>query len=415
MRLGGSSISPTASPGGDIVKIAYLTSRYPAVSHTFILREVCELRKRGISIGTFSARRADRSDIQGTRAEREARTTRWLVPPPFGPVCRAFAWALLTRPSRLCQTFWAACTQHGIGFCQHLKWFAYFGEAVLLAHWLIHDQYERLHCHFGNSGSSTGMLAARLAGIPFSFTCHGSELLEPVKFCLAEKIDEARFVACVSEYGRRQLKSICSSEHLPKLHQVPCGLTDDEIPTIHEDGCPSKILCVGRLSPEKGHLVLLSALSALRDRGISFHCTLAGEGPERTRIGRRLQELGLTDSIKLVGSLSPDRVAELYQSAGVVVLASLIEGVPVVLMEALAHSRPVVATRVGGIPELIEDGVTGLLVDPDDMAGLADALSRVIQDPSWARRLGENGRAFVQQRYRLEKSVQTLIELFQNS
>ncbi len=409
------------------VRIAYLVSRYPAVSHTFILREVVALRERGVEVATFSVRRAEAQDCLDEQARREARTTRSLIPVPWGAWVRALLWAVVSRPLRTCRTLAAAVRLGGPGLRGRLKWLAYFGEAVLLARWLAAGRFDRLHCHFGNSGSSTGLLAARLAGVRYSLTCHGSELREPVKYRLADKVAQADFVACVSEYGRSLLKGICPVDHWSKLHLVRCGLPRsnaqvqraagfnprgggaaashreevNETPRLH-------ILCVARLSAEKGHLVLLDALAELRRRGVAFRCTLVGDGPERSAIETRIGALDLGEAVVLKGALPPERVAELYPSADGVVLASFSEGVPVVLMEALACGRPVVATWVGGVPELVEHGVCGLLVEPGDAKELAEALAEVLRDGALAARLGANGRAAVEREFCMNKSVSQL-------
>ena len=394
------------------MKIAYLTSMYPNVSHTFILREILALRARGVEIVTFSVRRPTAQNILGAEAAREAKATRWLVPPPARTFARALLWGLASRPLLSARTLVNAVTAPGIRLRQRIKWFYYFAEAVLLAYWLVTERCDRLHGHFGNSGSSTALLAARLAGVPFSFTCHGSELLEPDIFRLADKVAVADFVACVSEYGRAQLMRLSEPSHYHKLHVVRCGLPSPPVATPCKTNRSSEILCVARLSPEKGHLVLLEALVLLRDRNTDFHCTLVGDGPMRSTIEAKLTEWALTDRVCLTGSLPPDEVTSRYQQAGVVVLPSFSEGVPVVLMEALACARPVVATCVGGVPELIEHNTRGLLVTPSDADALADALQRVLQDPEWASRLAQAGAEFVWREFDLEVSARRLAELF---
>lgn len=409
------------------MKIAYLTSRYPDVSHTFIVREVRALRERGEEVLTFSVRRPRPENILGPEAEQEAASTRWLVPTAAGPLLWAALWAMATRPIRAMRTLAQAIFGGGMTLAQRFKWFCYFGEALLLAHWLATEQFEHLHCHFGNSGSGTGMLAARLAGIPFSMTCHGSELNEITHHRLTEKVAQAAFVACVSQYGKSQLMSASDPSHWHKLHVVRCGIPPAEedggkpSPTPDSRGLTSpncsdgafQILCVARLSPEKGHLVLLDALAELRDRGVDFHCRLAGDGRLRPKIEVRARQLGLSSLLTLTGSRTPEQVARLYRTADVVVLASFSEGVPVSLMEAMSHGIPVVATRVGGVPELVKDGHSGLLVSPGDAVALKDALLRVLEDPSSAAFLAENAVRRALTWADIDASARRLIDLLQ--
>ena len=370
------------------MKIAYITSLYPAVSHTFILREILALRRLGLDIDTFSIRRAAPADILGDDAARESCTTRWLVPPHPIPYLTAFLWAVATRPQRAVQVLRLALSRNTISFGQRLKWLFYFAEAVQLARWLNAGRHNHVHCHFGNNGANTAMLAARIADIPFSMTCHGSELNDPEGNNLGEKVRASAFTVCVSEFGRSILKGICPENQCSKLHVVRCGLdsgTDTRERTTQND--VPKLVSVGRLSPEKAQDTLLDALAILRDTDVKFHCTLVGEGPMRRSIEARAAQLDLHAHLTLTGALPPDRVAEIYGKADVIVLSSISEGVPIVLMEAMSHALPVVATRVGGIPELVDDGRTGLLVPSEDPASLADALRRVLDDPERAKEM----------------------------
>lgn len=395
------------------MRIAYLTSKYPDVSHTFILREVQALRDRGLDIATFSVRRSETGNTLGIDAEREAASTRWLLPPQPAALVSATAWAIVSRPLLTCRALARSLLWRNMSLGQRLKWVCYFGEALLLAHWLVRACCEHLHCHFGNSGSSTGMLAALLADIPFSMTCHGSELSSIRKFRLAEKIERAAFVACVSHHGKARLMHACQPKHWDKLRVVRVGMPPVAArPRIVRTAGPSRILCVARLSREKGHLVLFDALAELRDSGVDFQCTLVGDGPMRLVLEQRLVALRLTARVRLTGSLEPDRVALLYEQSDVVVLSSFSEGVPVVLMEAMAHGRPVVATRVGGVPELVQDGQNGQLVEAGDAHGLARGILRVLEDPPWAENLARHAAESVSRCFDIRESTAVLIDLF---
>jgi len=397
------------------MKIAYLTSLYPAVSHTFILREVAALRAYGSDIGTFSIRRPTPQDVLGPDAEKEAATTRWLVPPTVADLIVSLFWSVGTRPIRTWSALATAAFGRGLTIGQRCKWTCYFIEAVMLARALVGENFDHLHCHFGNNGASTGMLAAQLADLPFSMTCHGSELHEIQRHRLIEKIRQASFVACVSEYGKAKLTSVCSPEHQNKLHVVRCGV-DGQIKaaTAPPDGPPS-ILCVARMSPEKGHIVLLDALVLLRNEGIAFHCTLVGDGPLKGELESRIHALHLDNAVTLTGSLDPQRVSLAYDDAHVVVLSSFSEGVPVVLMEAMSHRRPVVATRVGGVTELVKDRLNGLLVDPGNAEALAHALKSLLEDPEWAMKLGAHGSQILSREFSIEASTRRLSGLFEQS
>lgn len=401
------------------MRIAYLASRYPAVSHTFILREVAALRGRGVEIDTFSVRRSRPDEYGGPEDENEAARTRWIVPIRVGSFLSALAWAT-TRPVRSARVLVKAVTSRDARFAGRLRWLAYFLEAVQLAHWLVKENHTHLHCHFGNSGASTGMLAAELADISFSMTCHGSELLEPERFCLVEKVRRARFVACVSRAGRARLMALCDQRFWDRLIIVRCGVPVDlaepssgRLPTAGTDAT-SRLICVGRLSREKGHLVLLEALAKLKNQGAAIRCQFVGDGPQRPEIEESIDRLQLRDVVSLTGSLTPERVAEALRVSTLFVLGSFAEGVPVVLMEAMAAGVPVVATRVGGVPELIEHGEMGLLVEPGDAAALSAAIQSMIADPERAAAMAVKARRRVMEEFDIEKSAQRLFGIFRS-
>jgi len=397
------------------MKIAYITSLYPAVSHTFILNEILALRRLGVEIGTFSINRAELKDTLGSIAESERLTTRSLLPLPVADLSRAMLWGLSHRPGMTARMLLQNVAKGG-GLKSKLKWLAYTLEGILLAHWLVLGHFDHLHCHFGNSGSNTAQIAARLAAIPFSITCHGSELNDPYGFRLPEKVREAAFTVCVSKFGRARLMHVCSRQDWPKLHVVRCGQARSEPDDFSSAsvGAP-EILCVGRLSAEKGHYVLLDAFEQLQNRNIEASLTIVGDGPMRDELESRSRQLPFPGSIRFTGSLEPSKVAEYFSRSFFVVLASFSEGVPVVLIEAFAHGRPVVATRVGGVPELVEDGASGYVVSPGDATELADAMAKMLSDPARAGRMGKIGAKRVQEAFSDLTSAQQLRDLFQQA
>ncbi len=397
------------------MKIAYVTSLYPAVSHTFILNEIAALRRLGVEIGTFSIRRARASDILGAAARDEAENTRSIL--PLNPVnaVSSLAWCAFRRFGPLADVLrrmvFAAGSLKG-----SVKWLAYTVEGIALARWIVDGGYEHLHCHFGNSGSHTAWIAARIANVPFSITCHGSELNDPLGFRLPEKARSAAFIACVSKFGRARLMHASSREYWNKYHVVRCGISETTPDPYPEPGKQEReILCVGRLSVEKGHFILLDAFEALLRKIPGVRLVLVGDGPLRSELERRCQELADPSSVTFTGSLDPAAVAERIARASLVALASFSEGVPVVLMEAFSHGRPVVATRVGGIPELVIHGQNGLLVSPGDAGELADAMGFVLSDPDEASRMGARGFAAVRAEFDETKSALGLKSLFETA
>lgn len=394
------------------MRIAYLASLYPAQSHTFIQREIAGLRKLGFHIDTYSIRRASGVDVQGVEGQADLAATRWLLPPPPVALLAALGWAATTRPLLAPRVLIEAAGRAGLGLRGRLLWCAYFVEALVLAHWMARDKVEHLHCHFGNAGSNTAYLASKLSGVPLSITFHGIDLDEPEKYRHAEKLAHARFAVCISKFGRSRLMFATPPALWSKVHIVHCGLDAPDEAAITRAPGEGHVLCVARLSVEKGHPILLDALVLLRTRGIPFQCTLVGDGPLRDELKARVKAMGLDDAVKFAGAQPPAKVAEFNQQSDVLVLASFGEGIPVVLMEAMAHARPVVATYVGGIPELVHDGVNGRLVPAGSATDLADAIAEILMDPERAREMGEAGRAEVLEHFRLDGAAERMAALF---
>jgi glycosyltransferase involved in cell wall biosynthesis len=281
------------------------------------------------------------------------------------------------------------------------------------------DGVDHVHCHFANHPAVAGFLVHRLTGIPYSFTAHGSDL-HVDRHMLCRKVAEAAFVVTISEYNRRLILHECGERFGDKVTVIHSG-----VDTSLFDGSdrPSSsdtftILSVGTLHEVKGQTVLVDACRRLADSGVNAVCRLVGSGPDRDRLERQIASSGLTGRVILEGSRTRDEVAALLREADVLAAPSVPtkagkrEGIPVVLMEAQASALPVVASDLSGIPELVEDGVTGLLVPPGDPGALARALERLAGDPELRRRLGAAGRQKVVREFELRRTAAALVDLF---
>ncbi len=394
------------------MRIAYLVSIYPAQSHTFIQREIAGLRDRGFEIMPISVHRPGPGDILGEVAVAEATVTRWLLPPPVDEVIKSLFWAVFTRPLLSLQVAWRALAKRGMGWGARVKWCGYLGEAILVAYWIHRDRIEHLHGHFGNAASNAAMLAAQLANVPWSITFHGIDLDEPERFRHTDKLATCQFAVCISKFGRSRLMHSTPPELWRKIHIIHCGLPIPEASSLPQPPGQGRILCVARLSVEKGHVVLLRALAALRERGIAFHCMLVGEGPLRAQLEQLVAELELVACVTFAGARTPDEVSEHIKTSDLLALASFGEGIPVALMEAMSHQRPVIATYVGGIPELVRDGHNGYLVPAGSVGELADAIEKLLSNPEMACAMGQRGRATVLEAFQLEVAAERLAALF---
>jgi glycosyltransferase involved in cell wall biosynthesis len=404
------------------VPIAYLCSRYPAVSHTFVLREVEALRRRGVDVRTFSVRRADAGDVLSP-ADREAqRTTTAILPPRWGRLAAAHLAALARSPRAYLATLRRAAEMASPGFRGRLWQLFYFVEAIQLWHHCARAGISHIHAHFANPGSNVALLAADFGAragrgpAAWSFTMHGpAEFYDVTANRLPEKVRAARFVACISDFCRSQLMGMVEYEHWQKLHVVHCGVDPAEFaPSEHAPAPagPVRVLNVARLTERKGHHLLLEASARVRAEGVDLRVTIVGDGPERDNLARHARELGIDSAVELAGAVGQDRIRSFYDAADLFCVPSFAEGVPVVLMEAMAMELPVVATSVMGIPELVEDGVHGRLVQPGRADALADALRALAADAEVRAAMGRRGREKVLAEFDVHGSAARLEEIF---
>lgn len=399
-----------------MTRIAYLASEYPAPSHTFIRREIQALRRAGLDVVTFSikphkgrpASEQERIDCEGTQSV--------LGQSPFAYM-QALTKAIFSRPSTTAATFRLALAHRAPG-AKALVWALFhFVEAIKLADFLSIARVARLHSHFANSGATVGMLAAYQAKIPWSMTLHGvSETDYPAGLLLADKVRRADFVACASLFMRAQAMRVTDHSDWAKLHIVRCGIDPGGLPLPSASlECPITFICVGRLSSEKGHRILLQAFSHASKHMPGVRLDLVGDGPERNQIEALVKQLGLSESVALHGALSEGTTLERIAAADVLVLPSFMEGLPLVLIEAMALGKPVIASGVAGIPELVEAGFNGILVPPSDVEALADGMVRLALNSDERLRLGQAAQHAAMKEFQIQRAVLPLIKLFSES
>jgi glycosyltransferase involved in cell wall biosynthesis len=388
-----------------VTRIGYLASEYPARSHTFIRREIAALKARGLVIVPFSVRPA-------TVASDEP------VPSILGQGwwrCIASAVAeLAASPGRVMKT-WLLALEHRPAGLRGLIW-AHFHlvEALALAGMLRRADIERLHSHFANSGATVGMLAADYLRIPWSLTLHGiSETDGSAGMLLPQKLERAEFVACASWFMRAQAMRVTPVELWSKFHVVRCGVDFTSMPPSgHRSGTgPTRFVTVGRMSSEKGQPGLLEALKDVLSRGIDSSLTIVGDGPLMAELRSQIEALGLGDHVKLEGALPETDTLAMIAQGDVFVLPSLMEGLPVVLLEAMALRKPVIAPAVAGIPELVADRDTGLLFRPGDWAQLAERMAHVASDETTREHLARRARERVEAEFDINAAVEPLAAL----
>ncbi|WP_241557964.1 glycosyltransferase family 4 protein [Falsirhodobacter deserti] len=399
--------------------IAYLTGEYPKVSHTFIQREIEMLEAAGHTILRCSVRQAPAKDVVADQQAEAARTF-FVLKAAKQPatLIRAHLAALRRDRGRWLSALRLAWRTRPPGAKALLWQIFYFLEAAVLTRHLLDRRAVHLHNHFASSSGSVAMLTSEMSGIPFSFTMHGpTEFFEPKWWRLDEKVGRAAFVACISHYCRSQLMFFSDPVHWHRLRIVHCGVRPERYARdiARPADAPARVLFVGRLDSVKGGRLLLEAFGALRERHPDAALEIVGDGPDRAAMEARARELGLGSKVRFHGYRTQEEVARILSGADMLVLPSFAEGVPVVLMEAMASGLPVVSTRIAGIPELVEDGKTGFLVPAGDLETLTARIDTLLSDPQRAQAMGAAGRAVVEAEFNLEREATWLAQIFAGS
>jgi len=398
------------------LKIAYLMSRFPKISETFILFEILELEKLGIPVEVYPLLR-ERQPV--THPEAEKLAARAHFQPFFSwAILRAHLYFVVTRPL----TYVRALFEVLFGTLAHMNFFAgalaYWPKSVAFAYSMKQQGITHMHAHFCNHPTLAAFIIHRLTGIPYSFIAHGSDLHKN-RTMLGKKVAASAFAVTVSKFNLEVLRSACTEKTRGKTSILHCGIDPEVFTPKLQTGNhgPLRIICVASLEEVKGHKYLIEACRMLRDKGVDFVCDLIGDGPRRAELTQQIKTAQLADSVIMHGSMKRDDVVRLLDAADVKVLASVPtaegkrEGVPVVLMEAMACGLPVISSQLSGIPELVEHERTGILLQPGDAAGLAAALQRLQHDPALRQRMGQAGREKVLREYNLKENVKQLLQL----
>ncbi len=405
------------------MRIAYLCAQYPAISHTFILREVEALRDRGVEIDTFSIRRAGSEHLLAEADLLAFESTFAIRPLHWRALLRAHLMLAIREPAAYARALALSLRLAPAGFRGHLWQLFYFAQAVVLWSECDRRAIRHIHAHLANVAADVALLAAEIGSTTeperswsWSFTMHGpTEFFDVGHFRLAEKLRRASFVVCISDYARSQMMVLGDPRSWEKLHVIHMGLPVkqftplvDQSPFVEDP----LVLCVGRLVPEKGQAVLLEAVARLAASGLDLGVVLAGEGPSRAELERLADRLGIAPRVQFLGAVGQDDIRSLYASASIFCLPSFAEGIPVVLMEAMAMGCVVISTHITGIPELISDGQDGLLVAPGRPDELAIALERLISDDALRRKLAANARDKILEDFDSKQTAAQLYELF---
>jgi glycosyltransferase involved in cell wall biosynthesis len=408
--------------------IGYVLKRYPRLSETFILQEILGLERLGLQLYIFAImdphEEIVHADVQRVRAP-----VHYLRTSPL-----ADAVHMLWSHARL---FFRAPRGYLSAFKHVLdtrqpNWnglylaLRHFMEAGYLVELVRRYRIDHLHAHFANNPTSLARFAQLLIGVPFSFTAHAKDIYTVDPCRLADKIQYGDFTVTCTAYNRQYLNSLIErwqpAAAASKVHLIYHGIDIARFrsrrlasPTTNAP----QILSIGRLVTKKGHSDLIQACKLLKQKGYRFNCDIYGAGPLQSELEDIIRQLDVGDRVSLQGARPQEELIAIYQSADVFVLAPFImedgdrDGLPNVLLEAMACGLPVIASNISGIPELITNGETGLLVEPRDVRELASALGRLLADSSLRARLAAAGQRRVEQHFAAESNFRALAALFE--
>jgi glycosyltransferase involved in cell wall biosynthesis len=398
-------------------KVAYIMSRFPKITETFILYEILQHHHHGESVEIYPLMREREPAVHPEAVSLFDRVH-------FQPfLSLAILRANLHYLCRAPRTYLGAIVEVLRGTLGNANFFfgavVFLPKSVAFAYQMKRSGVTHVHAHFATHPALSALIISRLTGIPFSFTAHGHDVHCSRKM-LREKLASAQFAVAISQYNRDLMAEECGDRLIHKIHVIHCGVdTDYFSPAPHpRPAKPLRIICVASLLEVKGHTYLVEACRILRERRIAFHCDLVGAGERRAQIEAQITKAGLGDAFTFHGPQPRAVVRRMFHQANVKVLASvptssgLREGIPVALMEAMACGLPVISSQLSGIPELVENGVSGILVAPRDSLALADGLERLAQDINLRVRMGTAGRVRILREFDLSQNASALAKLF---
>lgn len=395
-------------------RLAYLTSAFARPSDTFVRSEVDRLRARGLEVQTFSIRRPDvGGDADENVRQHQTETDYILEAGPWQLIFAAIACAV-SHPIRFLQAKHLAWRTRAPGLKNWILQSIYLCEAAYLARRVRNAGLTHIHNHIGENSATVAMLAAHLAEVPYSLTIHGPGIFtRPHRWALGTKLDRAAFTACISSFCRSQCMLYAEPSTWPRLHVVRCAVGEPFLDKPQRaTSKPPTIVCVGRLCVEKAQRLLVEAAGKLAAEGTEFRLILVGDGPEREAIETAIRQQQLQGIVEIAGWQSSTHIRSLLQQATVLALPSFAEGLPIVIMEALALQCPVISTNVAAIGELIEAGKCGWLLPPGDIDALVEALREAISmSADQLASLGARGRERVLALHHPDHQAEQLVDL----
>jgi glycosyltransferase involved in cell wall biosynthesis len=398
-------------------KTAYLVKRFPRLSETFVLNEILEVQRLGLDVILY-ALEDPREALVHPEAERLRPAVTYLHDPGRGwrswrRLLAGGTLQALAQPRLALRLLWALVAVH-----RSLPSLRHAVEALWLARDLRQRGAGHLHAHFAHSPAAVAHMVHLCSGLPFSFTAHAKDIYTTLPRNLRIRAQAASFVVTCTDFNRRHLERLFEGLRHAPIHVLHHGTDLTRFSRAGRSPQAGRVVSVGRLVPKKGFEHLIQALAQLDQAGRSVSCEIFGGGGLREALAEQIETAGLADRVRLRGARLQEEVISAYRTAAVFALAPIVmedgdrDGIPNVLVEAMASEVAVVATRISGIPELIEDGVDGLLVEPRDAEALAAAIQRLLDDPELAARLAVAGRLKVERQFDISVSCKRLVGLF---
>jgi colanic acid/amylovoran biosynthesis glycosyltransferase len=401
----------------DLLKITYFVNQYPKVSHSFIRREILALERQGVEVQRIALRGWD-GDLMDAEDIRERGCTHYVLQGGITGLLQAAFGMLMAKPTGFFRGLMLALKmslRSDRSWPYHL---IYLAEACCIVQWLKKFGANHIHAHFGTNSAEVVMLAHVLCEVPYSFTVHGPEEFDKPEFIgLAEKIRRSTFVVAISSFGRSQLYRWVDRPSWEKVKVVRCGLEQAfyEVPDLPITNHP-RLVCVGRLCEQKGQFILVQAAAILASKGVDFELVLAGDGEMRAEIEELIGVFGLNKYIRITGWINSDQVREELLASRAMVLPSFAEGLPVVIMEAMALGRPVLTTYIAGIPELVKQKENGWLFSAGSIEELVLAMESCLITPvSDLEQMGKQARSRVLELHNVDREAAKLAALFRQA
>jgi glycosyltransferase involved in cell wall biosynthesis len=395
------------------LSLTYVIGSYPGLTKTFIDREIQALRRWGVDLQVLAIRRPPAGTPLSQEQRELQRGVIYLLPVAWRALLLSHLYFLARHPRRFFATLVYLLTRPHPDIQTRAMTALHFSEGVYAAYLLRKRRFRELHAHFVDRAATVALVAGRLLGKPYSVSIHAGADIFVKPVLLREKVLRARHVVTCTRYNKARVEAIVGCDLSDKISHIHHGIElakYDPAPAAANN--PPLILSVGQLAPRKGFAQLLQACARLKNRGYDFTCEIVGEGPQRAELERLIAVLGLEQRVTLCGAQSHEEVIEKYRRATIFALACIEtadgdrDGFPNVLAEAMAMRVPVISTNISAIPELLEDGANGLLIESQDLDALTGAIARLLGDAALRGRLASAGRRTILDRFDVERNVQ---------